>query len=116
MATAVNEEVLRNAHKDLTLHCIVQAIAHLRFKITMYVPEAVEFVNCSKHLADIKSSVFLFKDTGVVEQRSEIAARYILHRKVNVFSVLKRIHKSDKPWRLGGCQNISFDKYMAHLM
>lgn len=68
----------------------------------MDIPYTVKFINCCKHLADVKSSVLLLENARVIEQRSKIASGHVFHGKIHEFGILKRVQESHEPRSLSG--------------
>ena len=55
----------------------------------MNVSKLVQLIHRSEHLADIEAGVLFFQYTGVVEQRTKVSPRDVLHREVDVRGVLE---------------------------
>lgn len=75
----------------------------------MDVSESMELVHGGEHFADIESSMFLLQNTGIVQERPEVAPRDVLHREVDVIDVLEGVEKSNQPRRLGRRQDVALD-------
>jgi len=99
---------------------------HLRLEVTVNVSKLMELVDTQEHFSCVKLGVLLFQHTRVVEQRSEVSARYVFlsislapspprephHRKEDVVLVLESIKQSNQPGRLDRAQDISLDQDM----
>jgi hypothetical protein len=66
-------------------------VAHLWFEVTMDISQFVEFVDPSKHLANVESGMSFFEDARVVQERSKISTRDILHSEVYKLWILEGV-------------------------
>lgn len=101
-------------------------------EISVDVTKLVEGIYGAKHLCDVESSVAVGKDTGIVEQGSEISTRDILlyqfisfvpssafqsyHCQIDALLVLEGIKQPHKPFALRICQDITLRKNMSNLI
>ena len=51
----------------------------------------MEFIDTCKHFGNVESSMFLLEYAGVIQERAEVTAWDIFHRKVDMLSVLEGI-------------------------
>ena len=68
-----------------------------RLQIAMDVPKLMQLTDGNKHLADVKACVFLFEDTGIVEECAKVAARDVFHGEIDMLCVLKCIKQANQP-------------------
>lgn len=88
---------------------------HLRLKISMDITELVQLADCSEHLADVEACMFFLENARIVQQCPKVASRHILHRKIDMLGILKRIQKSNKPGCFCRGEDVSFHKHVSDL-
>jgi hypothetical protein len=71
------------------------------------VHQPVDFIDGSEHFCDVEAGVFLFGDTGVVEEGTEVGTWDVFHGEADIFCVLEGGEVTDEPRGLGtdgGCR------------
>lgn len=68
---------------------------HLGLQVTMDISQLVQLIDPHKHLGNVEPRDFLFEDTGIIEEGSEVASGNIFHREINVLRVLEGVQETD---------------------
>jgi hypothetical protein len=71
------------------------------------VHQPVHFIDGSEHFCDVEAGVFLFEDTGVGEEGTEVGTWDVFRGEADIFCVLEGGEVTDEPRGLGtdgGCR------------
>lgn len=81
----------------------------------MEVSQLMQFVDASKHLANVEFRVFFFEHARVVEEGAEIAAWDVFHGEIDELGILERVEQSHEPWSLRRSKDVAFYKDVTDL-
>lgn len=115
VAGRIDKKVLFRLVAQEDREVVVLVETHLRFKIAMDVTELVQLADRGEHLADIEACMLFLEDARIVQQCPKVASRHILHRKIDMLSILKCIQKANKPRCFRRGEDVSLHKHVSDL-
>lgn len=81
----------------------------------MEISQLMQFVDASKHLANVEFRVFFFEHARVVEEGAEIAAWNVFHGEIDELGILERVEQPYEPWSLRRGKDVAFYEDMTDL-
>ena len=82
----------------------------------MNVSQKVESVNTGEHFSNVKPSMPVMENTGIVQKGAEITSGDIFHSKIDLIVVLEGVEQFHEPLTFGRSENIPFGQNVSDLV